>query len=94
MDLLPEWPVEPDLPPASRQAPVRTEVQCRAAPAAGCSSPEFRIALSDLSPEQCDDLLDMVSIGEILQKGAEAIAAGFGELEELEGQRGYPFARK
>lgn len=48
----------------------------------------------DLSPEQCDDLLDMVSIGEILQKGAEAIAAGFGELEELEGQRGYPFARK
>lgn len=48
---------------------------------------------TDLTPEQCDDLLDMVPIGLILQKGAEAIAAGFGEAEETEGQTASPFGK-
>lgn len=48
----------------------------------------------DLTQEQCDDLLDTVSIGLILQKGAEAIAAGFGEMEGIEGAEGYPFAKR
>ena len=47
-----------------------------------------------LTPEKCDELLDMISIGEILQKGAEAIAAGFGDPEEPEGQEGYPFGKR
>jgi len=48
----------------------------------------------ELTPEQCDDLLDRISIGTILQKGAEAIAAGFGELEVPEGQGNFPFATR
>lgn len=50
----------------------------------------------NLTPEQCDDLLDQVPFGVILQKGAEAIAAGFGEIDQAEGQGAgaYPFARK
>lgn len=31
-----------------------------------------------LTPEKCDDLLDRIPIGEIVQKTSEAIAAGFG----------------
>ena len=54
----------------------------------------LRVDDPELTPEQCDDLLDLVPIGVILQKGAEAIAAGFGEMEEQEGQAAYPFARK
>lgn len=48
-----------------------------------------------LTVEQCDDLLDLVPIGTLLQKGAEAIAAGFGEVEVPEGLAGnYPFATR
>ena len=49
-----------------------------------------------LTQEQCDNLLDQVNLGMILQKGAEAIAAGFGdeELQEGKGAGAYPFARK
>lgn len=39
----------------------------------------------DLTPEQCDDLLDLVPIGTILERGAAAIAAGFGDVEQVQG---------
>lgn len=50
----------------------------------------------DLTQEQCDDLLDKVTLGTILQKGAEAIAAGFGDIGQAgdQGAAAYPFARK
>ena len=47
----------------------------------------------ELTPEQCDDLLDAVPIGLILQKGAEAIAAGFGEADRTEGRTESPFGK-
>ena len=40
----------------------------------------------ELTPEQCDELLDLVPIGTVLKKGAEAIAAGFGTQAQEEGQ--------
>lgn len=45
----------------------------------------------ELTPEQCDDLLDMVPIGTVLQKGAQAIAAGFGDQKVgMNGDTGAP----
>lgn len=41
----------------------------------------------ELTPEKCDELLDLAPLGTILQKGADAIAAGFGEPVQPEGQQ-------
>lgn len=43
-----------------------------------------------LTEEQCDDLLDAVTIKEILEKGAQAIAAGFGSRDEEGTEEGNP----
>ena len=40
----------------------------------------------NLTPEACDDLLDMVPISEIYLKGAEAIKVGFGNQDETESE--------
>lgn len=47
----------------------------------------------ELTPEACDELLDMAPVGTILQKGADAIAASFGEQAQPEGQQGGQGAR-
>ena len=51
----------------------------------------------ELTPEKCDELLDLAPLGTILQKGADAIAAGFGEPVQPEGQQegqtGHPLPR-
>jgi len=46
----------------------------------------------ELTPERCDELLDLLPIGIVLEKGAEAIAAGFGtEAQQAEWAKGkYP----
>lgn len=36
----------------------------------------------DLTPEQCDDLMDMVPIGDLIRKCAHAIKVGFGGNDE------------
>ena len=41
----------------------------------------------ELTPEKCDELLDLVTLGTILQKGADAIAASFGDQVQTEGQQ-------
>ena len=47
----------------------------------------------ELTPDACDELLDMAPVGTILQKGADAIAASFGEQAQPEGQQGGQGAR-
>lgn len=44
----------------------------------------------ELTPERCDELLDLAPLGTILQKGADAIAAGFGTPEKQKGQPADP----
>ena len=54
----------------------------------------LRVDDPELTPEHCDELLDLTTLGTILQKGADAIAAGFGEQaqpeEQQEGQTARP----
>lgn len=39
----------------------------------------------DMTPERCDDLLDLAPIGTVMQKVREAIEAAFGGAEEQAG---------
>lgn len=54
----------------------------------------LRVDDPELTPEHCDELLDLTTLDIILQKGADAIAAGFGEQaqpeEQQEGQTARP----
>ena len=42
----------------------------------------------ELTPDRCDELLDLLPIGVVLQKGAEAIAAGFVTDKPAEQEKG------